>query len=136
MARTTRKADWQGMNWIRQDKRLAIYLRDGMACVWCGAAVEDGARLSLDHVKPHVEGGDNHESNLVTCCCTCNSSRQDRSVEDFASAVAAYVDRGVTAEEILMRISILTLRPLAPFRAEAKQLMTRRLTPNTRTNDA
>lgn len=33
----------QGMNWIRKDKRLAIYMRDGMACVYCG--------LTLDHLK-------------------------------------------------------------------------------------
>jgi hypothetical protein len=127
MARSTRKADWQGMNWIRQDKRLAIYLRDGMACVWCGATVEKGARLSLDHVIPHVNGGSNHESNLVTSCCTCNSSRGDRTVEEFAAAVAAYVNHGVTATEIMLRISVLVIRPLAPYRAEAKEIKARRV---------
>lgn len=128
MARSTRKADWQGMNWIRQDKRLAIYLRDGMACAWCGATLEDGAKLSLDHIIPHVEGGSNHESNLVTSCCQCNSSRGDRSVESFAEAVAGYVNHGVTALEITLRISVLVARPLAPFRVEAKEIMARRLT--------
>lgn len=38
---TSRNANWQGMNWIRQEKRYAIYLRDGLACVWCKATIED-----------------------------------------------------------------------------------------------
>ena len=28
---------YQGMNWCRKDLRLAIYLRDGMACMWSPA---------------------------------------------------------------------------------------------------
>ena len=42
--------EYQGMNWIRQDKRLAIYLRDGLACAWCGNGVENGAKLPLEGV--------------------------------------------------------------------------------------
>ena len=34
-----------GSKWIRPDKRLAIYLRDGLACAWCGHALEDGERV-------------------------------------------------------------------------------------------
>ena len=71
---TKRKANWQGMNWIRQEKRLAIYLRDGMSCAYCGASVEGGAQLSLDHVKPHSRGGSNAAANLVTCSCVISLS--------------------------------------------------------------
>ena len=78
----------QGMNWITQHKRLAIYMRDGLACAYCGDGVEDGAKLTLDHLTPYSEGGSNHESNLVTCCQRCNSSRGNRSVEQFAAGVA------------------------------------------------
>jgi hypothetical protein len=49
----------QGMNWIRQEKRLAIYLRDGLACCWCGFTVEDGVRFTLDHIVPRQMGGGN-----------------------------------------------------------------------------
>ncbi|KKK72946.1 hypothetical protein LCGC14_2898780, partial [marine sediment metagenome] len=41
----SRKEKNQGMNWIRPEKRLAIYLRDGLACCYCGATVEDGTKL-------------------------------------------------------------------------------------------
>lgn len=54
MARSTRKADWQGMNWIRQDKRLAIYLRDGLACVWCG---ERSVEVFAEAVATYVNHG-------------------------------------------------------------------------------
>ena len=94
----------QGMNWIRCEKRLAIYLRDGMACCYCGHGVEDGAQLTLDHLTPHSKGGCNEAGNLVTCCLRCNSSRGDRPVATFARAVAGYLDHGVPPKAILAHI--------------------------------
>lgn len=114
----------QGMNWIRPVKRLAIYLRDGLACAYCGQAVEDGAKLTLDHLTPHSEGGNNHESNLVTCCHKCNSSRGTRPVDVFAAGVAAYLNHGITAEMILSHIAACMARPLDI--PAAKALMERR----------
>lgn len=121
----TRREAWQGMNWIRQDKRLAIYLRDGLA-MWCGATIEDGAILTLDHVRPHSDGGSNSERNLVCACKRCNSSRGDRKAEDFAAAVAGYVNHGVDAEGILAAIASTTRKNLKPHRAEAKEMIARR----------
>jgi len=92
----SRNADWLGMNWIRQEKRLAIYLRDGCACAYCGAAVETGAQLTLDHLRPVSKGGSNEAQNLVTACVSCNSARGRRSVVTFAEAVATYQNRDVT----------------------------------------
>jgi len=115
---------YQGMNWIRQEKRLSIYLRDGLSCVYCGSGVEDGAQLSLDHIICHSAGGSNHQHNLVTCCSKCNSSRKHRTVEEFAEAVAGYINHGVTAEMILNDIEEFTNRPLP--KDEAKELIARR----------
>lgn len=123
---TDRREKNQGMNWIRQDKRLAIYLRDGLACTYCGSTIEEGASLSLDHVKPYSAGGSNSERNLVTCCAKCNSSRGNRPVADFAAAVAAYVNHGVTAEAILSDIRSRTRMSLRPYKAEATALIARR----------
>lgn len=82
---TTRNDNWQGMNWIRQEKRLAIYMRDGLACVYCLKGVEDDEILTLDHLKVYSKGGSNHESNLVTACKTCNSSRGTKSVRAYCN---------------------------------------------------
>ena len=114
----------QGMNWIRQTTRLAIYLRDGLACAWCGAAAEDGAQLTLDHLVAHCRGGSNRPTNLVTACHRCNSSRGKRSVPAFALAVAAYVDHGAKPLDILGHVRSTARRPLP--RAEAIALVAKR----------
>jgi hypothetical protein len=114
------------MNWIRQDKRLAIYLRDGLACAYCGAAVEEGTLLTLDHVRAHSRGGANDERNLVTACQRCNSSRGNRSLTKWARAVATYLNHGVTPKHILNHVARTTARPLAIFRKRANQLINQR----------
>lgn len=83
-------ATWQGRRWIRDEKRLAIYIRDGLACAYCGATIEDGAQFSLDHLRPRSKGGKNEPNNLVTCCTRCNSRRQDRALASWIRAVAGY----------------------------------------------
>jgi 5-methylcytosine-specific restriction endonuclease McrA len=114
--------------WIRPAKRLAIYLRDGCACVWCGAGIEDTTGnqiLTLDHIVVHSKTQDNTETNLVTACYRCNATRGRRSIYAFATAVAAY--RGnITAEEILRTIRNTSRKSLAPYKIEAKRLIERR----------
>jgi len=121
---TARQAAWQGMNWIRQEKRLAIYLRDGLSCVYCGASIEDGAQLSLDHLTTDSRGGSNDATNLVTCCSRCNSSRADRPVRRFARSVAGYLNHGITAAQIISHVENCRRRVL-PL-DEAKTLIARR----------
>lgn len=124
---TTRgQGNYQGMNWIRQEKRLAIYLRDGLSCAYCGASAEIGTQLSLDHILPHSKGGTNAETNLVTCCSRCNSSRGNRDLEVFAAAVAGYINHGVTAEDIIAHVKDCAGRGLKTAKAEAKTMMDRR----------
>ena len=112
------------MNWIRPAKRLAIYLRDGLACVWCGEGIEDGAKLTLDHILPHSRGGKNGATNLVTACHRCNSARGARTLAAFADAAASYLDHDVQASTIVARIQIMRRRPLDV--PAAKALMSRR----------
>ena len=116
----------QGMNWIRKEKRLAIYMRDGMACAYCGQTLEDGIQLSLDHLKPYSKGGSNSERNLVTCCMHCNSSRGDRDLDEFIQAVAGYINHGITADDIKKYISSTTRKSLKKYKLEAKEIMKRR----------
>jgi len=117
---------YQGMNWIRKDLRLAIYLRDGMACMWCGRSIEDGERLELDHVVPHSHGGSDSADNLICSCGKCNASRGNRSIAVFARHVAQYVNHGVTARQITTAIKQHVAMPVKPYRDEAKQIISRR----------
>ncbi len=89
-----------GRNWIRPEKRLALYLRDGLACAYCGDSLEDGAQLTLDHLKPVSQGGRHDATNLVTACTHCNSRRKARTVRGFCRAVAVYLGTGIEAREI------------------------------------
>jgi 5-methylcytosine-specific restriction endonuclease McrA len=120
--KTPRPRRNQGSKWCRPSTRLAIYLRDGLACVWCGLAAEDGASLSLDHLRPYSAGGSNDPSNLVTCCARCNSSRGARSVAQFARAAAEY--HGTDAAEIVSHVRRTARRALP--RAEALTMIARR----------
>lgn len=114
------------MNWITQHKRLAIYLRDGLACAYCGQSVEQGAPLTLDHVRSHVRGGCNHETNLVTACERCNKSKGDRTLAAFARAVATYVNHGLTAEQVIAHVRKCASRSLNPHREAARQMIVER----------
>jgi 5-methylcytosine-specific restriction endonuclease McrA len=123
---TKRQKEWKGMNWIRQDLRLAIYLRDSLACVWCGDSIENGAQFAVDHIMPHSLGGTNKPTNLVTSCVRCNCSRGNRSVEEFAVAVAAYLDHDVKPFEIVKHVAETSNRDISSFRARAKLMITHR----------
>ena len=112
----------QGMNWCAPATRLAIYLRDGLACCYCGSGIEEGTKLTLDHLTPHSHGGSNTAENLVTACHKCNSARGNRDYRTFAATVAAYL--GHTAEAILSHIETTSQRPLD--RAQAKVLLAAR----------
>lgn len=78
----------QGMNWIRPQKRMAIYIRDNFRCCYCGRGLVEGIQLTLDHLRPYVKGGTHSETNLVTCCRLCNTSRGARPWRVFARRVA------------------------------------------------
>jgi len=73
----------RGMNWIRLEKRLAIYHRDRFDCVWCRGIFplnERGYGLTLDHLVP---GRDHRPENLVTACNSCNVARGSATVEEW-----------------------------------------------------
>lgn len=77
----------QGSNWIRKAKRIAIYLRDGWCCVWCGhkGGTHRYPGLSLDHLIPRgARGGTNHQRNLVTACLYCNRQKAGLTLKAWA----------------------------------------------------
>lgn len=72
--------------WIRPEKRLAIYLRDGFRCLLCDRDLHgaDPRDITLDHVVCRAAGGGNGEGNVYTCCLACNSARSDRRLSAYA----------------------------------------------------
>jgi len=87
MATTKKTANGNhGSKWIRPEKRLAIYLRDRFTCLYCLRDLHDAdpRDVTLDHLVCGHGAGNHRESNLVTACRPCNSSRQDKPVARFA----------------------------------------------------
>lgn len=81
--------------WITNERRTAIYERDGWACAYCGQGPRTPIKakpgvgvLTLDHLHPRTLGGSNKSENLVTACVACNCSRQDDDWREFATGGA------------------------------------------------
>lgn len=79
-----------GSKWIRGDKRLAIYLRDGFVCAYCGRDLHGApaAEVTLDHLDAKHAAGHHAATNLMTACRSCNSSRQDQPWRQYATGGA------------------------------------------------
>ncbi len=61
--------------------RRNIYARDGSRCQYCGKRFST-TELSLDHVVPRSQGGDNTWDNIVCCCVTCNVRKGGRTPDE------------------------------------------------------
>ncbi len=57
--------------------RRNIYARDLNRCQYCGRSFST-KELTLDHIKPRVQGGDNTWENLVCACVKCNARKGGR----------------------------------------------------------
>lgn len=105
-----------GMHWIRDERRIAIYVRDHYRCVYCGA----GERLTLDHVNPRstagVLGRANGSGNLVTSCRPCNREKGE-------TRLGRWVRRRFngTAPQIISHVARQVVQPVDLGRA--KQLI-------------
>ncbi len=71
--------------YVRRLWRLAIKLRDGLRCTYCGVR-RPVAELTLDHVLPRSRGGGSTWRNLVACCSSCNSRKADRTPQEAGMA--------------------------------------------------
>jgi hypothetical protein len=88
--------------------RAAVFLRDGGACVYCGAAIEE-VDLEVDHLVARARGGQDVHSNLVTSCHECNHDKGVVHVEAYI------LDRrlsGKPHEGILERVRQAQAKPL------------------------
>lgn len=76
---------------FHEDKRHAVYARDGYKCAYCGHHDEtkSGGGLSLDHIVAREAGGEAQSgktdgaTNLITTCGSCNYSKQAKTPREF-----------------------------------------------------
>lgn len=63
----------RGDAWMKTRKQ--VLLRDGFACVDCGAI---SVSNEIDHDTPLEQGGTDHQSNLFTRCPECHKAKTAR----------------------------------------------------------
>ena len=85
-------------------KRLRIYMRDVFTCRYCERAMNPlSDDLALDHIAP--DGG-SEDSNLVTCCRSCNSRKGSRTPEAWrASTLDGANDGRPSPAEVLASVA-------------------------------
>jgi len=73
---------WKRMtdrNLIKESIRFKIFDRDSFRCLYCGrSSIEDGIKLSIDHIESRVNGGQWTLENIVTACTECNTGKWTR----------------------------------------------------------
>ena len=70
-----------------RENRIKVFERDNYKCKYCAKQLTRFT-VTLDHVQPVSQGGDNSFDNLVTSCLHCNSQRGSRPVMDILSQKA------------------------------------------------
>ncbi len=66
---------------LSQKTRFEVFKRDSFRCQYCGRSAPDVV-LEVDHIKPRKEGGNNHNTNLITSCRECNQGKGARLLDD------------------------------------------------------
>lgn len=107
--------------------RIAILLRDGNACVYCGGQRGERrlingrmavVKVTVDHVLPRSWGGKDTPRNLVCACERCNTMKATMDGETFAFMLKRY---GFikTRRQLTRRIDDAVAKPLDRRRAAA-----------------
>lgn len=68
-----------------EDQTTPVELRNLLAssnvCVYCDESFDE---LTFDHIIPLIKGGTHHIDNIVLACRSCNSSKQELTLEEWA----------------------------------------------------
>lgn len=84
----SRQGNGQDDYYNNPENRLKIYERDQMSCRYCRRNLTPET-VTLDHLVPVSKGGGHEYENIVTACCPCNSSKNNRSAAEFVKEVAS-----------------------------------------------
>lgn len=85
--------------------RKGIFRRDSYLCMYCGIALSK-SHITIDHVIPTSQGGENTWRNCVSCCFECNSKKGNRTPEQAGMPLILQPTeptRSLTSEYILTK---------------------------------
>ncbi len=58
-----------------------IYWKQNGKCAYCDK--ELNGKFSIDHILPVSRGGTNWPNNIALCCSSCNSSKNNKTIEEW-----------------------------------------------------
>ncbi len=70
------------------DLHLVLFVRCGGHCWYCGCQLKETS-ATIDHVLPIKRGGVTTLRNVVLACTHCNTSKADKTLEEFRVSVGA-----------------------------------------------
>lgn len=119
--------------WVYPTTRWAVYLRDDLACVYCGVTMAQilddygDNFLTLDHVvpkRPKKGGrkGDNSTGNLVTACYHCNCGKGQDTLTAYGRSLGLSPAK---VAALSARVLVRRKRPIEHYRHAAKVLLGR-----------
>ena len=81
-------------SWIRPTTRIAIYLRDGLCCVYC---MQDWSvnGLTIDHIVSRSVGGKNEHTNLASACMRCNALKRAAGTQEAFAQCLGVAPKGL-----------------------------------------
>lgn len=83
---------------IYEPTRHAVYARDGHSCAYCHTKdpTGQGVGLTIDHILArNLDGAGSDAKNMLTCCLSCNSAKQDKTTRQWTAYAKA---SGVTID--------------------------------------
>lgn len=78
---------------------MQVLVDQGFMCFWCGKNLRDKRgilRATKDHLLPLARGGNHNIGNIAAACRACNSSKGDRTAEEFRAHLKAKGQRIAT----------------------------------------
>lgn len=73
---------------IDKNTRMAVWLKSGGRCAYCGCEIPFRARWHVEHVIPKSRNGENSLSNYEVSCVNCNSKKSDLTPEEFKQYIS------------------------------------------------
>lgn len=70
-----------------RQKWLELMKAWGWTCAYCGVQLAKGSR-SIDHMIPISKAGKNDCDNMIPCCRSCNSSKNNKLLEEWLDPVS------------------------------------------------
>jgi hypothetical protein len=80
-----------GRGKIPREMRLEVFERDDFTCQFCGTKLSPEL-LTIDHLIPISLGGHDEMTNYISCCSTCNQSKANTPLSDFAKTINISID--------------------------------------------